>query len=101
MNKVAIVTYKIKDGRTDENIGFVDAVFNKLREGSPAGVKYASTIADDKLTFTHIAYFETDEAKQFLTESPEFKQFQKDLKERCELPPSAKFCEIIGNYNLF
>ena len=27
--------------------------------------------------------------------------FQKDLKSRCEIPPQATFCELVGSYNLF
>jgi hypothetical protein len=101
MSKVAIVTYKVLDGKADENREFVQAVFSNLKAKSPAGVKYASTIADDNLTFTHIAYFESDAAKTALTDSAEFKSFQKDLKERCEIPPNVNFCNIVGTYNLF
>ncbi len=101
MSKVAIVSYKIKDGQADENRKYVEAVFSKLKEASPAGVRYASTISDDKLTFIHVAFFESDEANKALTELAEFKEFQKDLKSRCDILPNAQFCEIVGSYNLF
>ena len=101
MSKVVIVTYKIKDGRTEENVKFVETVFTALTANSPTGVKYASTIAADKLTFTHIAYFENDEAQQALLESAEFKSFQADLKDRCDIPPQPSFNDIVGSYNLF
>jgi len=101
MGKIAIVTYKIKDGQVAKNKKLIEAVFSKLKETDSSGIKYASTIGEDKLTFTHIAFFESPEGQKALSESPEFKEFQRDLKARCEIPPKATFMEIVDSYQLF
>ena len=101
MSKVAIVTYTVKEDAAGENKKYIEAVFEKLKELSPEGVQYASTLADDGVTFIHIAHFETEEAQKALTELPEFLEFQRELKSRCDIPPNPRFCDIVGAYNLF
>ena len=101
MSKVAIVTYRVLKENLEENKKYIEAVFEHLEDSSPADVKYASTIADDRLTFTHIAYFTSDEGRKALTESDEFKEFQANLASRCEILPEVKICDIVGSFNLF
>jgi predicted flap endonuclease-1-like 5' DNA nuclease len=99
--RVAIVRYRVKEGKTEENQAFIDAVFKELDKARPVGVRYASTLAEDGVTFTHIASFTSAEAQKFLTELPEFKAFQKDLGDRCDEPPVPVFGSTVGNYGIF
>ncbi len=58
--KRVIVRYKVKEGRGEENAEFVQAVFAELMESQPSGLSYATFQAEDGVSFTHIASFETD-----------------------------------------
>ena len=100
MAKVAIVTYKVKEDNVEENIKYIEKVFKKLQARSPEGVHYASTIHDDAVTFTHIAFFASDKAQEALTSLPEFQSFQKDLKDRCEVPPTGIFTDLVGGFGI-
>ena len=94
-----IVEYKVKSDRVEENKKFVEAVFAELKSKSPSGVRYATSILEDGVTFVHIASFDSEANP--LGETEAFKQFQADLKDRCEIPPTARAMDVIGNYNLF
>ena len=99
--KRIMVQYKVKSNMASDNIQFIEAVFRELKENCPTGFRYASFIQPDGLTFTHIASIETEDGKNPLSESQAFKEFQKEIKERCEVPPSATELNEIGSYNFF
>ena len=54
--------------------------------------------ADDGVSFTHIASIETEDGSHPLGDTPAFKQFQTDLKDRCEVPPAATTVNLVGSY---
>ena len=91
-----IVQYTVKPDRVEENKQLVEAVFAKLQEVAPSGLRYMSFIKDDGKTFVHVSSSESDENPQ--TELEEFKAFQKDLKDRCEVPPQVTKVELVGSY---
>ena len=82
-----IVTYTVKPDRVEENEALVHAVYDGLREIGDPDVHYATFKKDDGKTFVHIAFFPSPEKQKVLSESPAFRAFQADLKERCEVPP--------------
>ena len=98
MRKV-IVRYNVKEGRGDENAGLVEKVFAGLKEASPAGLRYASFRGDDGLTFVHVAIVEAESNP--LAESPAFKEFQKEIRDRCDEPPVALDVTEVGSYQFF
>jgi hypothetical protein len=99
--KRVLVQYKVKTDRATENINFIKNVFKELKEKSPEGLKYASFHLPDGVSFVHIASIETEDGKNPLSESAAFKDFQKEIKERCEIPPAAVDLNEIGSYNFF
>ena len=95
------VQYKVKKDKAEENIKFIQNVFDELKVNSPAGLRYASFYQPDGLSFVHIASVESEDGKNPLAESKAFTDFQKDIKDRCELPPQAIELQEIGSYNFF
>jgi hypothetical protein len=98
MGKV-IVRYKVKPDKADENVSLVKAVYADLNANKPAGLRYATFVAEDGLTFFHMASIEGDANP--LAQSDAFKAFQKDIKERCDEPPAPIKVSEIGSFNFF
>ncbi len=85
--KRVIVRYKVKADKAQENINYVKKVFEELKKTAPAGLRYATFIQPDGVSFIHIASIETKDGNNPLSESPAFAEFQKEIKDRCEIPP--------------
>lgn len=98
MNRV-IVRYKLKPGRAEENTNFVRAVFSELSAAKPSGVRYATYVANDGLTFVHIASFDAG-TQNPLPQMEAFKAFQKELGDRCEQKPEPVQVEEIASYGV-
>jgi hypothetical protein len=100
MNTV-IVRYKVKADQAEKNIGYINAVFEALEQTSPDGIRYASFVAEDGVSFTHIASIERDDGSNPLPQLPEFQSFIADIGERCVEPPTPTACTVIGNFRVF
>ena len=96
----AIVRYRVKPDAAAENIDYIRAVFAQLQADSPAGIRYASIVGEDGVTFTHIAIVE-DKGSNPLPSLEAFKAFQAGLGERCEVLPQATWGDVIGDFGLF
>jgi len=72
-----------------------------LKANSPAGLRYASFYQPDGLSFIHIASVESEDGKNPLAESNAFAEFQKEIKNRCEIPSQAIELQEIDSYNFF
>jgi hypothetical protein len=99
--KRVLVQYKVKEDKAEENINFIRNVFNELKSNSPEGLRYASFYQPDGLSFVHIASIESADGKNPLSESEAFSEFQKEIKDRCDIPPQAVELNEIGSYNFF
>lgn len=99
--KRVIVRYKVKPDRGDENVAYVTKVFEELVESTPDGLRYLTFRADDGVSFTHIASIETEDGGNPLSATKAFKEFQAELKDRCEVPPQATTVELVGSYRAF
>jgi hypothetical protein len=98
MNRV-IVRYKVKPDRAEENKALVRAVYDELGAAEPSGLRYATFVLDDGVSFVHIAATEGEENP--LTETAAFKAFQKDIKDRCDEPPVVSPLNEVGSYRFF
>ena len=96
---ILIVRYQVKAERAAENVEYGRRVFAALAESAPEGLRYATFQADDGVSFTHVVSLETQEGTNALASTPEFEQFEADLKDRCEVPPVATFVSLVGSYN--
>ena len=96
--KLVIVRYKVKADRAAENVEYVKKVFVELAGSAPDGLRYVTFQAEDGVSFTHIASIETADGSNPLGATAAFKQFQAEIKDRCEVPPTATTVDIVGSY---
>lgn len=94
-----MVRYKVKPDRAQENEELVRAVYDELQRTAPAGLRYATFQMEDGVSFVHIA--QTEEGQNPLTEVAAFREFQKEVGERCEEPPVVAELREIGSYRFF
>ncbi len=95
-----MVRYKVTPDKAEDNRGLIKNVFEELRAKGPDGLRYASFVLEDGVSFVHIASIETTDGSNPLGETDAFKAFQKTLGERCEENPVAMELEEIGSYNM-
>lgn len=99
--QATIVRYRLQDDRIEENVEFVKAVFAELAAASPSGVHYATFQAEDGVSFTHVAVFDSAEARASLGQTAAFQAFTENIAERCEIPPDAVTQAVVGQYGAF
>jgi hypothetical protein len=94
MSKV-MVRYKVKPERAQENQRLIRAVYEELEQTKPAGLRYGTFKLDDGVSFIHIASNESEDGQSPLPNVKAFREFQKDIAERCaERPVVQELCEI-------
>ncbi len=98
--RTVIVRYKVKAQQAEENVRFVEAVFAELQQAAPAGLKYASFVAEDGLSFVHVACF-AEGTKNPLPPMDSFQAFQAELLDRCEEGPDVIPMKNVGSFNFF
>ena len=101
--KIVRVTYTVKSnfaGQNQNNIGTVMADLQKLNNH---GINYNCCLDADEKTFTHLAFFESDDDQKMLNELPSFKNFQQEFKAGgFEVPPKQELLTLVGSsINLF
>lgn len=99
--KRVMVKYKVKADRAEENAAYVRKVFAELNQNNPSGLRYVTFRMDDGVSFVHIASVETEDGSNPLSETIAFKNFQAEIKDRCEEPPKAVEMETVGSYKVF
>jgi hypothetical protein len=100
MNQV-IVRYKVKPDRVAENVELVRAVYDELERTNPPGLRYATFQFDDGVSFVHVAVNETDSERSPLSGVAAFKDFQREITERCEEQPRVSEVREVGSYRVF
>lgn len=95
---LVIVRYKVKPDRAGENVEYVKNVFAELASSAPDGLRYATFQAEDGVSFTHIASIETADGSNPLAATDAFKQFQEEIRDRCEIPPTPTSVDLVGSY---
>jgi hypothetical protein len=99
--KRVLVRYKVKPDRATENEELVRAVYDELQRTAPAGLRYATFLLDDGVSFVHLASIETEDGRSPLSDVEAFKQFQANIAERCDEAPVATTLREIGSFRLF
>jgi len=95
--KKVVVRYKTKPDRADENQALVKSVFKERRKATPA-VRYAAFRLEGGVTFAHVAFIEGDQNP--LGEVAAFKEFQREIGDRCEEPPATQAATVVGSFRL-
>jgi hypothetical protein len=91
-----MVRYKVKPDRVAENEALVRAVYEELRQLSPAGFRYSTHRLDDGVTFVHRA--SSEDGRGPLPDLEAFRRFQAGIAERCEEQPVFTELTEIGSY---
>jgi hypothetical protein len=94
-----IVRYKVKPDRVAENEELVRAVYEELHRTEPAGLRYGTFKLDDGVSFVHLAM--TEDGRNPLPDVSAFKEFQKNIQERCDEPPAVSELSEVGSFHLF
>jgi hypothetical protein len=95
---VAVVRYRTKPDRAEENQALVEQVFSELDSNGPAGLRYATFRLADGVSFVHVASIETNDGTNPLTATPAFAKFLREIGDRCEEGPLASDATIVGSY---
>jgi hypothetical protein len=91
-----IARYKVKPDRADENLELVRAVYDELERTKPAGLRYATFLLDDGVSFVHIAQADADPNP--LPQVAAFQEFQREIADRCEEQPQVTEIQEVGAY---
>jgi hypothetical protein len=94
---IRMVTYRVKDGRADDNAAYVREVMADLDARSTEGVTYSVYLLEDGVTFLHVADEEGEGGKLQVSEA--FQRFTATLVEdRCATTPEAHTMTLVGRY---
>ena len=99
--KQVMVRYKVKPERAEENEELVRAVYAELRRTEPAGIRYATFQLEDGVSFVHLSSTETEDGHNPLSETKAFKEFLKDIGDRCDEAPVATEVREVGSFRAF
>jgi hypothetical protein len=93
-----VVRYRVAPGRAEENAELVRAVYAELAELAPPGFRYTTFVAEDGVTFVHIAFTEEGQDGP-LSQVAAFRRFTAAIGERCDEPPQTTRLPVaIGSY---
>jgi hypothetical protein len=87
-----------------ESVAEVEAaaktMFAAINEAQPQGVRYASCLLPDGVTFVVLLALD-DPTDNPLTAVPEFREFQGNLEQWIAEPPIPEQLTVIGSYRFF
>lgn len=98
---VAVVRYKTKPDKAEENQALIEKVFGELDARRPAGLRYASFRLADGVSFVHVASIETEDGANPLGATPAFSEFLRGIDDRCEEGPLASGATVVGSYRFW
>lgn len=98
--KIVKVTYTTKAEYSGQNQANIKNVMAELQKINDPGINYNCCLGSDGRSFTHTAFFESEEAEKVLLTLPIFKHFQEQLKASGpEVPPKQELLNLVGSSN--
>jgi hypothetical protein len=95
--KIVKVTYTTKAEYAEQNQTNIKNVMADLQKLNHPGINYNACLGPDGKSFTHTAFFKSDEDRTILNELPSFKHFQEQLKASgLESPPKQELLNLVG-----
>lgn len=95
--KIVKVVYTTTPEYAEQNSANIKTVMSDLQQLNCTGMFYNTCLAADGKTFTHTAFFKSDEDEQVLIKLPSFIQFQQQLKASVpEAPPKQELLTLVG-----
>ena len=96
--KIVRVIYTTKAEFAEQNKGNIKNVMADLQKLNSPAINYNACISADGKTFTHTAFFKSEEDHKFLNELSSFKYFQEQLKSGgLEVPPKQDLLTLVGS----
>jgi hypothetical protein len=96
-----MVRYRVKRERAAENAELVRAVYAELARTEPTGLRYATFVLEDGVSFVHVASVETEDGHNPLRDVKAFADFQRDIAARCDEPAVATELQEVGSFRFF
>jgi hypothetical protein len=96
--KIVRVTYTINAEFVEQNQTNIKNVMSDLQRLNHPGINYNACLGADGKTFTHTAFFKSEEDQKLLNELSSFKYFQEQLKANgFEIPPKQELLNLVGS----
>jgi hypothetical protein len=94
----ALVRYRVKPDRVEENASLIEGVYAELDALQPEGFRYMTVVLDDGVSFVHLATT-ADGAVAPLPDLPAFQRFVAEIADRCDEPPqTTRVGRAVGSY---
>jgi hypothetical protein len=97
---VLMVRAKIKEEHVADAQAAVEKVIKALEQTQPAGVRYASSLLSDGLTFVALVKLE-DDGSHPLRDMPAYAEMVENLQRWYDGPPAVDRMTVTGSYGLF
>ena len=94
-----LIRYRTRPEQAAANKELIRAVYEELGKTQPDGLRYATFLLADQVTFLHLV--RTDQAPSPLLAVRAFGEFQAGIADRCEQLPVREQLTTIGSYRLF
>ncbi|MFI5188615.1 MAG: hypothetical protein ACHQF0_17915 [Chitinophagales bacterium] len=96
--KIVRVIYTARADFAGQNQNNIKNVMSDLQKLNYPGINYNACLGADGKTFTHTAFFKSDDDQKLLSELPSFKFFQEQLKSNgFEVPPKQELLNLVGS----
>ena len=96
--KIVKVTYTTRPEYTSTNSANILIVMNDLKKMAPPGIFYMACLGSDGKTFTHTAFFNSEEDQKILNDLSSFRSFQEQLKSSTpEISPKQELLTLVGS----
>jgi hypothetical protein len=95
-----MVRYTVKPEYAEENERLVRAVYEELARTAPPDFHYATFKLDDGVSFVHVAANESG-GETPLRRVKAFREFTRDVGERCAQPPVTSELHEVGSFNFW
>lgn len=96
-----MVRYKVKPDQVARNEVLIQRVYEELQQTAPAGLRYATFVLEDGVSFVHMAAIETEDGRSPLMDVAAFRAFQEGIAERCDEPPARVGLREVGSYGMW
>jgi len=90
-----MVRYTVKPECAQENAELVRAVYGELARERPVGLRYATFVMEDGVTFVHVAAHDGDNPLPGVTA---FQEFTREIGQRCTVAPVVSQLQEVGSY---
>ena len=97
---VLMVRAKVKEENVADARAAIEKVIQALEQAQPAGVRYASCLLGDGVSFVALLKLE-DDGSHPLREFPAYQEMLENLKQWYDGPPAAEQMTVTGSYGLF